>query len=118
MKIAIIGSGIAGNTLAHHLYREHDITVFEAGDHIGGHTDTHVIEHQGRQYAVDTGFIVFNDRNYPQFTRLLHEIGVQSQPSHMSFSVRCEKAGWNITVLTSIHYLRSAAIYCALSFIA
>ncbi|MEQ1600341.1 MAG: FAD-dependent oxidoreductase [Methylophilaceae bacterium] len=104
MKIAIIGSGIAGNTLAHHLYREHDITVFEAGDHIGGHTDTHLIEHQGRQYAVDTGFIVFNDRNYPQFTRLLHEIGVQSQPSHMSFSVRCEKSGleYNGTNLNSL----------------
>ena len=93
MRIAIIGSGIAGNTIAYHLQREHDITVFEAGSHIGGHTHTHDIELDGRRHAVDTGFIVFNDRTYPNFIALLDELGVVWQPSHMSFSVRCEKTG-------------------------
>lgn len=94
MKIAIIGSGIAGNTLAHHLHKHHDITVFEAGSHIGGHTHTHDIEHKGRQYSVDTGFIVFNDRTYPNFIALLNELGVGWQASDMSFSVHCEKTGF------------------------
>ena len=88
MKIAVIGSGIAGNVAAHHLHREHDITVFEAGGHAGGHTHTHDIELDGRRHAVDTGFIVFNDRTYPNFVRLLDELGVESQESSMSFSVR------------------------------
>ena len=93
MKIAIIGSGIAGNVAAHHLHREHDITVFEAGGHAGGHTHTHDIELGGRSYAVDTGFIVFNDRTYPNFIRLLEDLGVASQESSMSFSVRDEASG-------------------------
>ncbi len=93
MKIAIIGSGIAGNVAAHHLHREHDITVFEAGEHAGGHTHTHDIELGARSYAVDTGFIVFNDRTYPNFIRLLEELGVAWQESSMSFSVRDEAGG-------------------------
>jgi len=93
MKIAIIGSGIAGNVAAHHLHREHDITVFEAGGHAGGHTHTHDIELHGRSYAVDTGFIVFNDRTYPNFIRLLENLGVAWQESSMSFSVRDEASG-------------------------
>jgi predicted NAD/FAD-binding protein len=90
MRIAIVGTGIAGNVAAYHLHREHDIIVFEAGRHIGGHTHTHDIEIAGRLYAVDTGFIVFNDWTYPHFVRLLDEMGVASQPSSMSFSVRVE----------------------------
>ena len=93
MKIAVIGTGIAGNVAAWHLCREHDITVFEAGDHVGGHTHTHGIVHAGRQYAIDTGFIVFNDRTYPNFIALLHELGVESRPTAMSFSSRCERSG-------------------------
>ncbi len=93
MKIAIIGSGIAGNALAYHLQKDHDITVFEAGDHVGGHTHTHAIEYEGKDYNVDTGFIVFNDKTYPNFIALLDELGVAWQPSEMSFSVRCEKTG-------------------------
>jgi predicted NAD/FAD-binding protein len=88
VKIAIIGSGIAGNVVAYHLRREHDITVFEAADHVGGHTHTHEIEHEGRAVAVDTGFIVCNDRTYPNFLALMAEIGVELQPSDMSFSVQ------------------------------
>lgn len=104
MKIAIIGSGIAGNTIAYHLNKEHDITVFEAGSYIGGHTHTHDIEHESRHYAVDTGFIVFNDRTYPNFIQLLNELGVAWQPSDMSFSVHCEKTGfeYNGTSLNSL----------------
>lgn len=104
MKIAIIGSGIAGNTIAYHLNKTHDITVFEAGSHIGGHTHTHHIQHEGRNYAVDTGFIVFNDRTYPNFIALLNELGVKWQPSDMSFSVHCEKTGfeYNGTSLNSL----------------
>jgi predicted NAD/FAD-binding protein len=104
MKIAIIGSGIAGNTIAYHLNKTHDITVFEAGSYIGGHTHTHQIKHEGRDYAVDTGFIVFNDRTYPNFIALLNELGVNWQPSDMSFSVHCEKTGfeYNGTSLNSL----------------
>jgi uncharacterized protein len=93
MKIAIIGSGIAGNTLAHHLHKDHDITVFEAASHIGGHTHTHDIELFGKSYAVDTGFIVFNNRTYPNFIAMLEAAKVAWQPSNMSFSVHCEKSG-------------------------
>ena len=104
MKIAIIGSGIAGNTIAHHLYKEHDITVFEAESHIGGHTHTHHIQYEGRNYNVDTGFIVFNDRTYPNFIALLDELKVAWQPSDMSFSVRSEKNGleYNGTSLNTL----------------
>jgi predicted NAD/FAD-binding protein len=90
MKIAIVGTGISGNTVAHHLHPQHDITVFEAQSHIGGHTHTHDIELQGLHYAVDTGFIVFNDRTYPNFLKLLDELMIAAQPTEMSFSVRSE----------------------------
>jgi predicted NAD/FAD-binding protein len=93
MRVAIIGSGIAGMTAAYRLHREHDVTMFEAGDHFGGHTYTLDVDLAGRTYAVDMGFIVFNDRTYPNFIRLLNELGVESQPSNMSFSLRCERTG-------------------------
>ena len=93
MKIAIVGTGIAGNVAAYHLAKEHEITVFEAADYVGGHTNTVDVEYAGQQYAVDTGFIVFNDWTYPEFIRLLDELRVESQPSDMSFSVSCEKTG-------------------------
>lgn len=104
MKIAIIGSGIAGNTIAYHLHQQHDITVFEAESHIGGHTHTHHIQHEGRDMAVDTGFIVFNDRTYPNFIALLEAVNVKWRDSSMSFSVRCEKTGleYNGTTLNSL----------------
>jgi uncharacterized protein len=92
VKIAIIGTGIAGNVAAYQLSGEHDITVFEAGSHIGGHTHTHAIEQAGKTYAVDTGFIVFNDWTYPNFNRLLAHLNVASQPSNMSFSVQVERS--------------------------
>jgi predicted NAD/FAD-binding protein len=90
MKIAIIGTGIAGNVVAYKLRQEHDITVFESGAYVGGHTNTVDVYEDGRKLAVDTGFIVFNDRTYPNFIQLLDEIGQDSQPSEMSFSVQAE----------------------------
>jgi uncharacterized protein len=104
MRVAIIGSGIAGNTLAHYLHPQHDITVYEANSYIGGHTHTHNVEIGGSNYAVDTGFIVFNDRTYPEFIHLLEKHNVAWQDSNMSFSVRCEKTGleYNGTTLNSL----------------
>lgn len=93
MKIAIVGSGIAGLTVAHQLHPEHDITVFEAGEHIGGHVHTHDVVLEGKHYAVDSGFIVFNHRTYPHFTQLLNDLGVETQASDMSFSVSCAASG-------------------------
>lgn len=104
MNIAIIGSGIAGNIIAHNLHKQHDITVFEANSHIGGHTHTHNIELMGKNYSVDTGFIVFNDRTYPHFIEMLDAQKVAWQPSQMSFSVRNEvtKLEYNGTTLNSL----------------
>ncbi|GAB3241269.1 NAD(P)/FAD-dependent oxidoreductase [Pseudaeromonas pectinilytica] len=87
-KIAIIGSGISGLTAGFLLHRLHDITLFEAAPALGGHTATVDVTQGGRNYAVDTGFIVFNDRTYPNFLKLLARIGVASQPAEMSFSVK------------------------------
>jgi len=94
VKIAIIGSGIAGLTSAYLLSRRHDITLFEAGDRIGGHTHTVNVTVEGKAYAVDTGFIVFNDWTYPNFIRLLGQIGVTFKPTEMSFSVCDQSSGF------------------------
>ena len=94
MKIAIIGSGIAGLTSAYLLSRRHDITLFEAGDRIGGHTHTVNVTVEGKSHAVDTGFIVFNDWTYPNFIKLLGQIGVTYKPTEMSFSVCDPNAGF------------------------
>lgn len=93
MKIAIIGSGIAGLTSAYLLNRRHDIRVFEASDWIGGHTHTVDVEVGGQHYAVDTGFIVFNDWTYPNFIRLLKQLGVGFKDTEMSFSVSDPRSG-------------------------
>ena len=93
MNIAIVGTGIAGNVAAYHLNRDHRVTVFEANDYVGGHTHTHEIEWDGERYTIDSGFIVFNYKTYPFFTKLLKELDVPVQPSLMSFSVKCERSG-------------------------
>ena len=89
--IAIIGSGISGLTCAYTLAPSHNIRVFEANDYIGGHTHTVRIEENGEISAIDTGFIVFNDRTYPHFIKLIEELGVKYRPTEMSFSVKNER---------------------------
>lgn len=91
MNIAIVGAGISGLVAAHLLKDQHQITVFEAGAYAGGHTNTIRVETSDETHDVDTGFIVFNDRNYPEFTKLLDRLGVAHQPSHMSFAVSDER---------------------------
>jgi predicted NAD/FAD-binding protein len=93
LKIAIIGSGISGLTSAYYLHKEHDITVYEANDYIGGHTATIDVELKQKWYAVDTGFIVYNDRTYPHFMELMRKIGVKGKATEMSFSVRNDQTG-------------------------
>jgi uncharacterized protein len=87
MRVAIVGAGVSGLVVAHLLHHEHEITVFEAGSYAGGHTNTIRVDTPNETHNVDTGFIVFNDRNYPNFARLLERLGVAWQPSEMSFSV-------------------------------
>ena len=87
MRIAIVGTGVSGLVAAHKLAPEHEIVVYEASERIGGHTHTVPVEAEDGTHWIDTGFIVFNDRNYPRFEALLEELGVASQASHMSFSV-------------------------------
>ncbi|MCC6358954.1 MAG: FAD-dependent oxidoreductase [Phycisphaerales bacterium] len=93
MRIAIIGTGISGLTVAHYLHRQHDLTLFEAADYVGGHTNTVEVDDPAGAVAVDTGFIVFNEAAYPNFCRLLDELGVRSKPSSMSFAVSCRRTG-------------------------
>ena len=93
MRIAIIGSGISGMTSAYLLSEDHEVVVYEANDYIGGHTNTVDVSLNGQQYAVDTGFIVFNEKTYPNFVKLMKRLGVGWQDSVMSFSVQCDKTG-------------------------
>jgi predicted NAD/FAD-binding protein len=104
MRIAVIGSGIAGLASAWLLSRRHEVTLYEANDYLGGHTHTHAIELAGRRYAVDTGFIVHNPVHYPLLTRLFDELGVASQPTTMSFSVHSEASGleYNASTLDAL----------------
>jgi predicted NAD/FAD-binding protein len=93
VKIAVIGSGISGLGAAFVLQREHDVTLFEKSGHVGGHTLTLDVEQNGASYAVDTGFVVFNETTYPNFVRLLEILGVATLPTSMSFGVRCDTTG-------------------------
>ncbi|EKE86903.1 NAD(P)/FAD-dependent oxidoreductase [Idiomarina xiamenensis] len=86
-QIAVIGSGISGLVCAHLLARRHQVSVFEKSEKIGGHTATVDINIAGQDYAVDTGFIVFNDRTYPNFKKLLSQLKVAWRDTEMSFSV-------------------------------
>ena len=88
MRIAIIGSGIAGLATAHLLCRDHEITLFESDSRVGGHVHTVEIESKHGMINIDTGFIVYNEQNYPNFVKLIQELDIQTQPSSMSFSVR------------------------------
>ncbi|MEF1220989.1 FAD-dependent oxidoreductase, partial [Photobacterium damselae] len=93
MKIAIIGSGISGLTCAWYLQKQHQVSLYEANDYLGGHTATVDVEVESGHYAIDTGFIVFNDRTYPNFERLLKELDIKGQDTQMSFSVHNQQSG-------------------------
>ena len=107
MRIAIIGAGIAGLYTAWRLGPHHQITVYEAADYFGGHTNTVRVDTPNETHHVDTGFIVFNDRNYPNFERLLERLGVAGQPSVMSFSLSLRRMPCSIR--TASNALRSGA---------
>ncbi|MDX1650039.1 MAG: FAD-dependent oxidoreductase, partial [Myxococcota bacterium] len=93
MRIAVVGAGVSGLVCAHLLHGRHEVTVYEAQPRPGGHAHTVEIDEDGRRLAVDTGFIVYNERTYPLFTRLLARLGVATRETTMSFSVRCEASG-------------------------
>ncbi len=93
MRIGVIGTGISGMVAAYLLCRDHDIEVFEAADYVGGHTHTIDVPVNGAAYPVDTGFIVFNEKTYPNFINLMKQLGVAWKPTQMSFSVQCEQTG-------------------------
>lgn len=108
-KIAIIGSGISGLICGHNLSLNHDITMFEANECIGGHTATIDVEVDSKRWAIDTGFIVFNDHTYPNFQGLMDALGVDYQPTEMSFSVTNERTGlvYNGNTLSTLFAQRS-----------
>lgn len=112
MRIAVVGSGVSGLVAARELHRRHDVTVLEQNDYIGGHAHTLMIADDARSVAIDTGFIVFNEPNYPLFSRLLKELGVASQPSEMSFGVGCRRCGieYSSRGLNGLFARRSQAI--------
>lgn len=89
--MAVVGGGVSGLTAAWYLSRSHETWLFERDDRLGGHAHTHEVTRNGRAWAVDTGFMVFNERTYPGFVRLLEALGVESRPSDMSFSVQCRR---------------------------
>jgi predicted NAD/FAD-binding protein len=91
MRIAVIGGGISGSLVARLLHSQHEVVLFEAADYLGGHANTVQAEIGGRLVSADTGFMVFNDRTYPNFCRMLDLLGVSSQKSDMSFSVSCKR---------------------------
>ena len=104
MRIAIVGSGISGLACAWLLDRRHDVVAYEAASYAGGHANTVVVPWQGTDVPVDTGFMVYNERNYPNLTRLFDHLGVASRPSDMSFGVsidggRLEYAGSSLATL-------------------
>jgi predicted NAD/FAD-binding protein len=112
VKIAIVGSGVSGLVAANLLHPEHDVVLYEGGDHVGGHTHTQDVEVGGVRVAVDTGFIVYNEETYPELTRLFDRLGVRTQPSSMSFSVRDERTGreWCGTSLDTLFAQRLNAL--------
>lgn len=109
MRIAIVGAGVSGLVSAWILARKHAVTLFEADGRLGGHVHTHDVDDGGERRGIDSGFIVFNDRTYPNFVRLLELLGVPAQASEMSFSVQSERTGleYNGTSLNALFAQRA-----------
>lgn len=106
MKIAIVGAGVSGLVAAYLLRREHQVQIFEANAYAGGHANTVTVAREdGSEVALDVGFIVYNERTYPGFTRLLAELDVPTQPSDMTFSVRCEEEDFEFSSRGARGYL-------------
>jgi predicted NAD/FAD-binding protein len=112
MRIAIVGSGVSGLVCAHLLGRRHRVTVFEADDRPGGHAHTHRVDLADETHEVDTGFLVYNDRNYPGLVRLFESLGVATKASDMSFSVSDDESGieWRGTSLSTLFAQRRNAV--------
>lgn len=108
-KIAIIGTGIAGNVVANRLHRDFDITVFESASYVGGHSNTIVVPSERGDVPLDTGFMVFNNRTYPNFIQLLDELGIESRQSPMTFSVQseCRNLEYNGSSINALFAQRS-----------
>ncbi|MFN2362571.1 MAG: NAD(P)/FAD-dependent oxidoreductase [Marinobacter sp.] len=103
-RIAVIGAGVSGLTTAWLLSEKYEVELFEAGSYAGGHTNTEAVSAGGREWPVNTGFIVFNDWTYPNFIKLMDRLGVESEVSDMSFSVDCHSTGlqYNGTSLNTL----------------
>ena len=93
-RIAVVGSGIAGMAAAYLLSQRHLVHLLERDDRIGGHTHTHTIETSRGLLPIDSGFIVHNDRTYPNLVKLFKELGIERKKSDMSFGVSCQKTGF------------------------
>lgn len=91
LSVAVIGGGISGLSAAFLLSQRHAVSLFERDARLGGHAHSHTLRHAGREWTLDSGFLVYNHRTYPSFVRLLDELGIPGQPSDMSFSVRCRR---------------------------
>ncbi|HWU76491.1 MAG TPA: FAD-dependent oxidoreductase [Rhodanobacter sp.] len=100
MRIAVIGSGIAGLASAWLLSKKHEVTLFEANHYFGGHTHTHNVQQAGTNYRIDSGFIVHNPAHYPLLTRMFAQLGIASQPTTMSFAVHSEASGLEYNAAT------------------
>ncbi len=109
MRFAVVGGGISGLTAAYLLSQRHEVTLFEAAQRIGGHTHSVDVEDDTGRHVVDMGFIVFNEKNYPGFVRLMERLGVRSQPSDMSFSMSSKRNGleYRATSLATLFAQRS-----------
>ena len=95
MKIGVVGAGVAGLTASYLLSKKHEVTLIEKKKRIGGHTNTIYVEEDGKEIGVDTGFIVLNDRNYPNFKKLLKKLEVEVRDTDMSFSYYDKNNGFN-----------------------
>ena len=117
MRIAVVGSGIAGLASAWLLSRRHHVTLFEANGYFGGHTHTHEVEQHGRSYRIDSGFIVHNPSHYPLLTRMFDQLGVESKPTAMSFSVHNEATGLEYNAATLDALFCQRRNLCSMRFI-